>query len=228
MKTKIILLLTIVFLFLFISYCSKYGQIEGNVFDQTNNKPIPDANITIADTKLITTSNKDGYFFIKKIPLGKHKIIVSKEGYLCSNKSELELNIEIISPIILYLFPKPDHYGVYVIDSKNILKELYRNEFKPEYGVWFTDSRYWVKVNNKPIFWVYSDSLIDTNTFRLFSDISFRDMKSKGIPLNVIKLDDNFYELKPVIELDRGQDEFKYHLYSEKYIMSYFFQVEHE
>jgi len=57
------------------------GKIWGYVFDKTTNKPIPDANVIISNTKLGAASRDGGFYFIEGVPQGEYDLVVKVIGY---------------------------------------------------------------------------------------------------------------------------------------------------
>lgn len=75
--------LTVLFLLVFSIQIANAaaGKISGYVFDKTTNKPIPDANIIIANTRLGAASKDGGFYFLGGIPEGEYDIVVKVIGY---------------------------------------------------------------------------------------------------------------------------------------------------
>lgn len=57
---------TIIFFFFIFLSCTAQNNIEGFIFDKTNNKPLPYAAIILGSSKLYTITNEDGKFAYKK------------------------------------------------------------------------------------------------------------------------------------------------------------------
>ena len=75
-------------LIILISYSISFSQsitqsITGKIFDNLTREPLPFANIVVLDTDPLigTTSDLEGNFIIKKIPVGRHNIKVTMMGY---------------------------------------------------------------------------------------------------------------------------------------------------
>ncbi len=62
------------------------AQIKGQVTN-TNQKPIPDINISLQNTRFGDASNIDGYYTISNIPAGDYTLVVSGVGYTNQRKS---------------------------------------------------------------------------------------------------------------------------------------------
>lgn len=56
------------------------GSINGTVTDQ-NNTPLLGVNITVETMNMSTTTNENGSYSLTKIPLGIHRLNLTKEGY---------------------------------------------------------------------------------------------------------------------------------------------------
>ncbi len=59
---------------------SKYGTVQGFVFDRATNRPIAGALVTI-DTVLKTNTAADGKFKISNVPSGSFDYSVQADGY---------------------------------------------------------------------------------------------------------------------------------------------------
>ena len=57
------------------------GKISGYIFDKETNKPIPDANIIILNTKFGAASRDGGFYFIENLPPGKYDVMAKVIGY---------------------------------------------------------------------------------------------------------------------------------------------------
>ena len=65
-------------------------KMKGQIVDRTLKTPLQGANIEWISTKQqITTSNKEGYFFLKDIPVGRQSIRISYVGYKTITLSNL-------------------------------------------------------------------------------------------------------------------------------------------
>lgn len=74
---------TIVLLFLFCinCFCQKYGTIEGVVLDSVENTGIAYATLGLIKADLGTTSDKEGKFVFKNVPIGEDILKCSLIGY---------------------------------------------------------------------------------------------------------------------------------------------------
>lgn len=82
MKRPLKYLFNIVFyLFSMISVYAQRSIINGKISDGSTNKPIAFAHVFLANTNIGTTSNVNGEFILRNIPLGEFTIVVSMVGY---------------------------------------------------------------------------------------------------------------------------------------------------
>ena len=70
--------LTQILILIFISLITKSQDVSGTV--TSNNKNISFANIVIKGTKIGSTSDENGLFKLKNVPLGNQTLLVSKVG----------------------------------------------------------------------------------------------------------------------------------------------------
>ena len=57
------------------------GALRGKVFDKTTNEKLPGANVIVDGTSIGTATDLDGNFYIRNIPIGEQKIVISYIGY---------------------------------------------------------------------------------------------------------------------------------------------------
>jgi outer membrane cobalamin receptor len=57
------------------------AQLTGNIINRQTRQPIPDANITVLDTRKGTVSRDGGFYFIDDLQAGEHQIQVRVIGY---------------------------------------------------------------------------------------------------------------------------------------------------
>jgi TonB-linked SusC/RagA family outer membrane protein len=72
--------------------------VEGTVFDQGTNTPLPGATVLLVDTNYGTATNVDGYFEFEGVPEGTYTLRVSYVGYVQLNRTinvnqDLNLNL---------------------------------------------------------------------------------------------------------------------------------------
>ncbi len=57
------------------------GAIRGNVYDPDFDAPVAAALVTLTETGQRTTTDEEGYFILKDVPIGTHTLVISKQGY---------------------------------------------------------------------------------------------------------------------------------------------------
>ena len=57
-------------------------DIEGTVFDRKTHKPVQDATVSLGSTVFSETTDAEGWFKIKEVPLGVYTIRIQAEEYL--------------------------------------------------------------------------------------------------------------------------------------------------
>lgn len=73
------------------AYAQK-GVIQGRVFDQINNEPLPSANVIIEGTSIGTTTDPDGNYTLQVEP-GLYNVQASFIGYNTKTEYEVQLNL---------------------------------------------------------------------------------------------------------------------------------------
>ena len=74
--------------------------IKGTVISKSNGEPLPGSSVFISNSSKGTVSDKQGYFELNEIPLGKHELVVSSIGFetnafsFSSEQLPLQLRIE--------------------------------------------------------------------------------------------------------------------------------------
>ncbi len=68
------------------------GKISGHVRDKATNGPLIGANIVIKGTKLGSTTNLDGEYFVLNVPPGSHEISASYLGYQTTTQRGVIIN----------------------------------------------------------------------------------------------------------------------------------------
>ncbi|PWN07975.1 SusC/RagA family TonB-linked outer membrane protein [Rhodohalobacter mucosus] len=72
--------------------------VEGTVYDQSTNTPLPGATVLLVDTNFGTATDVDGYFEFEDVPSGTYTLRVSYVGYVQLNRTlnvdgDLNLNL---------------------------------------------------------------------------------------------------------------------------------------
>ncbi|MDZ4698809.1 MAG: carboxypeptidase-like regulatory domain-containing protein [Rhodothermales bacterium] len=57
------------------------GNLAGSIVDEVSGRPLPFANVLLADAAAGTTTNEDGLFGFSQLVSGKHRVIVTYMGY---------------------------------------------------------------------------------------------------------------------------------------------------
>ncbi len=107
-------LFLILFLSVLVSYAAK-GKISGYVFDNTTNKPIPDANVMLSNTNFGAASKDGGFYFIDKIPQEKYDITVKVIGYESAIKKAVEIGENTF--VNFYLKPKAIEFDPIIVTA---------------------------------------------------------------------------------------------------------------
>ena len=81
MKSRIIILLAILITTIPMMLSAQKGAISGRIYDESNNEPIPFANIIIFETTIGSTSDLDGNFIFTGLQPGFVSLAVSAVGY---------------------------------------------------------------------------------------------------------------------------------------------------
>lgn len=84
--TKSYILGSIFLLMISATAFAQSAQVEGQVTN-TNQKPVPNINISLEGTVFGAASNEEGYYSIKNIPAGDYALVVSGVGYANQRKS---------------------------------------------------------------------------------------------------------------------------------------------
>lgn len=108
------------------------SSIYGRVVDKTTGKPIPNANIYLANTTVGTTTNTNGYFEIKNVPQGTFDIIFSHVAYYF-HKEKVQFKHNYIDIGTIGLITKAYQLPTVVVEEEeSIWKDQYEkfiNEF---------------------------------------------------------------------------------------------------
>lgn len=68
--------------------------ISGLVLDADTGKPLPHANVFLANTMKGSVTDSTGRFIIRGVPVGAFEIVVSRIGYKVAKREILSINIE--------------------------------------------------------------------------------------------------------------------------------------
>ena len=69
-----------------VSFGEQTNSVSGFVIDQATQLPIENANVYFSHTTWGSSTDKDGYYSIRRIPTGFHELVVSVIGYSIQNK----------------------------------------------------------------------------------------------------------------------------------------------
>ncbi|MBN2012675.1 TonB-dependent receptor [candidate division KSB1 bacterium] len=64
-----------------IGYAGITGTVAGQVTDKDSSRPLPGANVSIANTYLGAATDRDGFFLINNIPAGRYEVKAQMIGY---------------------------------------------------------------------------------------------------------------------------------------------------
>lgn len=106
---KLLFITLIILISTFDSYSqSQNGEIKGKVIEANNNLPIPFANVLIVGTNLGASTDLNGNFLIKNVPVGIYQLRASVIGYTPQVKNDImvkpnritEVNFELVTQAI--------------------------------------------------------------------------------------------------------------------------------
>ena len=81
MKKNLLLLFQLIIISIQINAQEESAVISGHVYDLQTTIPLEGVNIFISGTMIGTSTNKDGFFEIKNVPVGIHELVVSIIGF---------------------------------------------------------------------------------------------------------------------------------------------------
>jgi hypothetical protein len=58
------------------------GSVEGVVSDARTGVPVPGARVAVDGTELAASTDSTGYYIIETVPVGMHKLLVTRAGYV--------------------------------------------------------------------------------------------------------------------------------------------------
>ncbi len=81
------------------------GNLEGKVIDQITELPIPFAHVILIDSTINigSTTDENGNFILRNIPVGRHKIRISFIGYETTEINDVIVSNGINSPLTVRL-----------------------------------------------------------------------------------------------------------------------------
>lgn len=82
---------SLLLLFISLNFYSQTGIISGSVVDESNGSSLPGVNITIKELKKSTTSDSEGKFIFRNIPVGLYEIELRFVGY--QTKAVSDVNV---------------------------------------------------------------------------------------------------------------------------------------
>ena len=106
MGKKIIIFLTLMFVFYQFSAAATTGKITGVVTDFETGEPITGVNVIIEDNEMGAATNRDGYYSIINVPPGEYTLRFSRIGYAEVVYRNVQVNIELNTEINVELKPK--------------------------------------------------------------------------------------------------------------------------
>ena len=84
---------TVLMLFSFVVFAQETtGKITGKVVDGMTKEPIVGANVVVAGTTLGSSTDIEGRFFIRGVPIGTYSVRVSAIGYLAATITDVVVN----------------------------------------------------------------------------------------------------------------------------------------
>lgn len=116
---------------------SAFGQItsiSGTIRDARTQEPLPFANLVILGTRLGSTTNIDGYFFLGNMSRDSMDIVVSYIGYQ-TYRTRLYFRGEPHEILHIYLLPKTIGLREVVVEDSLLLQKVYRPNRKEELHV---------------------------------------------------------------------------------------------
>ena len=121
-------------MFIFLITGSAFGQItsiSGTIRDARTQEPLPFANLVILGTRLGSTTNIDGYFFVGNMSRDSIDIVVSYIGYQ-TYRTRLFFQDEPHEILHIYLLPKTIGLREVVVEDSELLQAAYQPNRKEE------------------------------------------------------------------------------------------------
>ena len=95
MKTKYLIILTILIVFPIFVFSGTTGKIAGNVIDQSSGEPLIGCNVWIEGTDLGAATNWEGNYYILNVPPGNYALRASMIGYSVVRMTNIEVSIDL-------------------------------------------------------------------------------------------------------------------------------------
>ncbi len=106
----------LIFCFLCVGAEAQQGKIAGKVIDASTGEPLVGTNVMIKGTTLGTATNKDGEYFISRVPSDKYRAVASMIGYKTATKL-VEVSADEISTINFQLCETAIEMGGVVVTA---------------------------------------------------------------------------------------------------------------
>jgi hypothetical protein len=84
-------------------YAGTTGKIAGRVFDKETGDPLPGANVVIVGTKIGTSTDLDGYYYLINVPPGVYTLRASMIGYNPQEISNVVVKADLTTNVNFYL-----------------------------------------------------------------------------------------------------------------------------
>ena len=80
------------------------GRVEGRVVDSAG-RGLPSANVTVAGTRIVASSDRDGNFVIDSVPAGQRQVVVRRIGYVAQSvpvvvKEQAVVSTNVTLPVV--------------------------------------------------------------------------------------------------------------------------------
>ncbi len=138
------------------NYLFAQGTLKGRVVNAEDNKPLPFANVFLANTTKGTTTSDQGEFTLTEIPAGTQELVVSYVGFqtqalrIESNKTEQRLDIK--------LKPNPNQLAEIKVKSKRDKNWNRRYDQFTSLFLGTTENARSSKILNSEAIWIDEDS----------------------------------------------------------------------
>ena len=134
---RLLLLILIILISTFNSYSqSQTGEIKGKVVEANNKLPIPFANVLIVGTTLGASTDLNGNFTIKNVPIGIYQLRASVIGYTTKVINDVMVKPNKITQVDFELIPQVIEFEDVVVQAdyfdKNYLEPVSARKFSQE------------------------------------------------------------------------------------------------